>query len=147
MEEERLGPVDGFDQDQAAGEADKGSIAFCGLFAAHCNALEAFELAHRLLDTGAGLIEYLGKEEAWPVLGIRTPRDDWNNAPPATGGAIGGGIIALVSQRRARRDVRPDVERDFQLGAVADLATSQMEADGQAIEVRLEVDLAREPAA
>ena len=140
-----LGRVDGFDQDQAASECDECAIALCGLLAAHGDALEAFQLAHRLFDPGAGLVEQLGKE-VWPVLGIRAMRNDGNDTAFAAGGAIGGRVVALVGQRRAGRDVGPDVERGFKLGAIADLAAGQVESNGQAVEIRLEVDLAGEAA-
>src|SRR5947209_13729602 len=74
-------------------------------------------------------------------------RDDRHSPALATGVAVGLRIIALVGQRCARRDVRPDVERGLELRAVADLAPGQVEADRQAVEIRLEVDLAREAAA
>ena len=73
-------------------------------------------------------------------------RNDWGDTPPAARRAIGREIVAFVGQRRARRDVRPDVERGFELGAVAGLSAGQMEGNGQAVEIRLEVDLGREPA-
>jgi hypothetical protein len=45
--------VDGFDQDERAGEGDEGGVVFCGLLAAERDALEALELADGLLDAGA----------------------------------------------------------------------------------------------
>jgi len=56
------------------------------------------------------------------------------------------GVIAFVSQCRPRLDVRPDLEPDWQLRAVADLGSGQMEAERQAAEVGLKMDLAGEPA-
>jgi hypothetical protein len=40
----RLGRVDGFDQDKAAGESDGGSVVLGGLLAAQGDAFEAFQL-------------------------------------------------------------------------------------------------------
>jgi hypothetical protein len=45
--------------------------------------------------------------------------DDRDNPAPAASGAIAGGVVAFVGQRHAGWDVRPDIKRDFKLGAVA----------------------------
>jgi len=137
--------VDGFDQDQPASKSDEGTIAVGGLLAAEGDALEALQFADGLLDAGAGSVEYFW-EEGRSGLGIGTVRDDGDDTPPPAGRAIGRRIVAFVGQGRARGDVRADVERDFELGAIARLATGQMEGDRQAVEIRLEVDLGREPA-
>src|SRR4051812_2621911 len=63
-----LGRVDGFDDDEAKSECDEGCKVLVRFLAAECNSLEALELAHKLLDTGAGSIECL-REESRPVLG------------------------------------------------------------------------------
>src|SRR5829696_6515446 len=47
---------------------DEGSEVLVRFLATERNALEALELAHKLLDTGAGAIERL-REERRPVLG------------------------------------------------------------------------------
>ena len=57
-----LGRVDGFDQDEAERERDEGAVIAGGLLAAERNALEALELADRLFDAGACLVEGLWKE-------------------------------------------------------------------------------------
>jgi hypothetical protein len=59
---------------------------------------------------------------------------------------VGLAIIALVRYRDARADVRPDVERCLELGAVADFTAGQMEVERVAIEISLEVDFGREAA-
>src|SRR5215212_9782672 len=64
----RLGPVDGFDDDEAQSECDEGSEVPVRFLAAERNALEALELADELLDAGAGAIERL-REERWSVPG------------------------------------------------------------------------------
>src|SRR3954465_1882866 len=64
----RLGRVDGFDDDEAQSECDEGCKVLVRFLATERNALEALELADQLLDTGAGSIECL-REERWPVLG------------------------------------------------------------------------------
>jgi hypothetical protein len=81
--------VDGFDQDQRASEGDNGAEAFCGFFASQGDALESLELAHRLLDAGAGFVEQLGKE-AGPVFGVGAVWDDRDDAALAAAGAVGG---------------------------------------------------------
>ena len=82
-----LGPVDGFDQDQAAREADKGGIAFRGLVATHRDPLEALQFAHGLLDPSTGPVEHFRKV-ARPVLGVRAVWDYRNDAAFLAGGAV-----------------------------------------------------------
>jgi len=48
-----LGRVDGFDQDEPAGESDDGCEVLFGFFASHGHALEALDLANELLDARA----------------------------------------------------------------------------------------------
>src|SRR3954452_7198835 len=64
----RLGGVDGFDDDEAQSKCDEGSEVLVRLLAAERHPLEALQLAHKLLDAGAGAIERL-REERRPVLG------------------------------------------------------------------------------
>ena len=45
-----LGPVDGFDQDEAAGEREQRSEVLCRLLASQRDAFEPLELADRPLD-------------------------------------------------------------------------------------------------
>ena len=90
-------------------------------------------------------VEQLGEEHR-PLSGVGPVRDHRDDAPGATRCPVCLGVVAFVSQCRPRLDVRPDVERGWQLRAVADLASGQVEAERQAAEVGLEVDLAGEPA-
>jgi hypothetical protein len=55
--------------------------------------------------------------------------------------------IALVAQRGAWGDVRPDIEQDLETGCVRDLSAGQIERDDVARIVRLGMDFRREPAA
>src|SRR3954468_570354 len=64
----RLGGVDGFDDDEAQSKCDEGSEVLVRLLAAERHPLETLQLAHKLLDAGAGAIERL-REERRPVLG------------------------------------------------------------------------------
>jgi hypothetical protein len=137
--------VDGFNQDETASKCHEGTVAFGGLLASQGDALEAFQLADGLLDARAGSVEHF-REESGLVFCVGAVRDDRDDATLSTSCAVGGGIVAFVRQGCARRDVRPDVERDFELDAVVRLAAGQMEGNGQAVEVRLEVDFAREAA-
>ena len=50
-----LGGVDGFDQDERAGEGNEGSEVLGGLLAAQGDAFEAFELADGLFDAGISM--------------------------------------------------------------------------------------------
>jgi hypothetical protein len=56
-------------------------------------------------------------------------------------------VISLIRHRDARADVGADVERRFELCAVAGLATCQVEVERVAVEIGLEVDFGRETAA
>ena len=138
-----VGRVDGFNQDQAASKCDEGTVALGSLFASQGNALEAFQFAHRLLDAGSGFVERfrknVGRSLAFDLCGITGAMPRLRQAA-----RLVAEVIAFVGQRRPRRDVGADAERGFQLGAVADLAAGQMEGDGQAVKIRLEVDFARE---
>ena len=49
--EANLGGVEGFDEDEAEGEGDKGAVVLGGFLAAERHTLEAFELTNELLDT------------------------------------------------------------------------------------------------
>ncbi len=60
-----LGGVDGFDKDEAESKGYNGTVVLGRLLAAQRHALEALELAHKLLDAGAGAGECLRKER-WP---------------------------------------------------------------------------------
>src|SRR3954466_5078462 len=141
-----LGRVDGFEDDEAKSECDEGCKVLVRFLATERKALEALELAHKLLDTGAGSIECL-REEGWPVLGRCLERDHWADATLARGRAIGFGIIAFVPHSRAGRDVGPKIKQDLKLRAVAGLTLCEVKREGASIQISLEVDLGREPAA
>ena len=129
--------MDGFDQDEATREGDKGCVTLDGFLAAENDALEALQLADRLLDAGAALVERAW-EEAGSIRRIVPMWDYWANSPLAGGGAVGLRIIAFVGQRRTRPDVGTDVQQCLELTAVARLATGQMEGDGQPGEILVE---------
>ena len=138
--------MDGFDQDETAGERDERGVVLGSFFAPEGNALEPLELAHGVLDPSAALIEGLG-EEGRAIFGIGAARDDRADVPLPRGLTVWLCVVSLVGQRRPGRDVRADIEQDVKLPAVAGLAPGQVEGQGQAIKVGLEVDLGREPAA
>src|SRR5438045_1143393 len=79
-----LGRVDGFDDDEAQSECDEGCKVLVRFLATERNSLEALELAHKLLDTGAGSIECL-REERRPVPGRCLDRDHRADAALARG--------------------------------------------------------------
>jgi hypothetical protein len=138
--------VDGFDQNEAAGERDERGVVLGSFFAPERNALEPLELADGLLDPSAALIESLG-EEGRAIFGIGAARDDRADVPLPRGLTVRGCVVPLVGQRRPGRDVRTNIKQDFKLLAVAGFAPSQMDGKGQAVKVGLKVDLGREPAA
>lgn len=104
--ENALTRVDGFDQDEAAGEGDEGAVVPGGLFAAKGDAFESLELSEGLLDAGAGLVERLG-EEGGLVLGIRAIRDDRADAAIAGGLPVGLGIPRGPAGGRPEGRLRP----------------------------------------
>ena len=91
----RLGPVDGFHQDQSAGKRNKSSETFGCFLATHRDPLKTFELSDRLLDAGAPAIEALGEVFRLILCG-RPIRDHRDDAAFATGGAVLLGIVAFV---------------------------------------------------
>jgi hypothetical protein len=141
-----LGRVDGFYQDEGAGERDEGGEVLLGFLAAQGDAFEALDFADSLLDAGAALVEGLGKESG---LGgdIVAVRDGGADAASARRLSVCLGIVTLVAEHRSRGDVRPDVEQGFEIAAVAGLAAGQMEGQRQAVEIGLQVDFAGKPAA
>src|SRR4051794_36787517 len=141
-----LGRVDGFDDDKAQSECDEGSEVLVRFLAAERNSLEALELAHKLLDAGTGSIECL-REESRPVLGRCLERDHRADAALAGGRAIGLAVVSFVPHGRAGRDVRPKIEQNLELRAVAGLTLREVEREWASIQISLEVDLGRETAA
>src|ERR671938_1694413 len=141
-----LGHVDGFGDDEAESESDERAEVPVRLLTAERDALEALELADKLLDPGAGPIECLRKESR-SAPGCRLVRDRRTDAALTRRRAGALAIIAFVPESRARRDVRAKIEQDFELGAVARLAACQMEGKRQAIEFGFEMDLGREASA
>ena len=49
-------------------------------------------------------------------------------------------MVALVADCGARRDVRADIEQRFEVRRVGSLAAGQIEGDGTAVEIGLEMD-------
>jgi hypothetical protein len=68
--------VDGFDQDEAESKRDERAVISLCLLATQRDALEPFEFADRLLDTGAAFVENFRKEggNAFGVGSIRNCR-------------------------------------------------------------------------
>jgi hypothetical protein len=138
--------VDGFDDDESEGERNKGAEVSRGLLAAERNALEAFELADRLLDARARPIERLRKESR-PVLLIGLVRNHRGDATLARRRTVALSGVSLVAHRGTGRDVRSKIKQGLELRAVARLTAREVEGQRQAIEVDLEVNFGREAAA
>lgn len=138
--------MDGFNQHEPACKTDDGGVADVGLFAAHGDALEPLELADRLFNARPEFIDTLGKKAA-SLLRILTPRDHRCDATRKRGDTVGVAVISLVGHRDARANLRADVERCLELGAVAGFTTGQVEVERVAVEISLEVDFGRESAA
>ena len=62
-------------------------------------------------------------------------KNGWADAALARRVAVGLGVVALVAEHRARRDVGADVEQDLEIAAVAGFAASKMERERQAVEI------------
>ena len=135
----RLGRVDGFDQDEAEGERDEGTVIARSLLATKGDALEALEFADGLLDARPRFVEDF-REESWSVGCSRAMRNDRTNAALAGAVAIGFGVVTFVGDGGARQNIGSDVEQEFEVAAVAGFAPGQMEGERQAVEVDLEVD-------
>jgi hypothetical protein len=73
-------------------------------------------------------------------------RDDGNSAAIPRRLPIGLAGVPLIADCRARIDVGTKSEQDGKVRRIAFLAAGQIEGDGMAVEVRLQVDLGREPA-
>ena len=134
-----LGRVDGFDQDEAEGERDEGTVIARSLLATKGDALEALEFADGLLDARPRFVEDF-REESGSVGCSRAMRNDRTNAALAGAVAIGFGVVTFVGDGGARQNIRSDVEQEFEVAAVAGFAPGQMEGERQAVEVDLEVD-------
>ncbi len=141
-----LGRVDGFDEDEHESKRDEGAVVLGCLLAAQGDALEALELADGLLDPGAAAIESFREEGG---CGFAGSPERYGGADAACAGrlAVGLAVVAFVADGCAGDNVRPEVEQDREMTAVARLACGQIEGDGQAAEIGLEVDLGREAAA
>jgi hypothetical protein len=138
--------VDGFDQDEGASERDEGSEVLRGLLAAQGDPFEALDLADALLDASASLVEDAGKEFGL-CGGILAVRNGGADAAPAGCRSVGLGVVPFVAEHRPGRDVGTDVEQDFEIATVAGLAAGQVEGQGQAVEIGLQVDFGGKPAA
>jgi hypothetical protein len=138
--------VDGFYQDEGAGERDEGGEILSGLLAAQGDAFETLELAIALLDAGSPLVEDLGKEGGLG-FGVVPVRNDGTDAAAARRLSVGPGIVAFVAENSAGRDVGADIEQDLEVAAIAGLAAGQMKGQRQAVEIGLQVDFGGKPAA
>src|ERR1700704_5187774 len=116
------------------------------LLATRCDALESFELADCLLDTGAALVQNFRKEVGH-VFGVGSIRYRRAYSALACGLAVLFGIVALVAERGARIDIGADVEKRLEVATVAGLATGEMKRDGQAAEICLQMNLGRKSTA
>ena len=106
LERNRLGPVDGFDQDEGGGEGDEGAEVCGRLFAAQSDAFEAFELPDGLFDAGPSPVERPCKA-LWPVFGVLSVGNDGQGASFPGELAVSGTVIALVGDDDAGRTSGP----------------------------------------
>ena len=84
---ERLGRVDGFDQDEAESKRDKRAVILRRLLASKRDTLEALELADRLFDSCPRLVQCFWKEGGH-VFGVGSVRDCWTYSALACGLAV-----------------------------------------------------------
>ena len=99
-----------------------------------------------MFDAGAASVEGLGEEVGF-VLFVGLGRDDGNDPALSRRLTVCLAGIALVADRGARVDVGTKPEQDVEVRRVALLAAGQIEGDGMAVEIGLQVDLGREAAA
>jgi hypothetical protein len=120
--------VDGFYQDEAAGEGGEGGVVHGCFFAAESDPLEALQLADGLLDASAGLVDLL-REEGRSAARSGAAGDDGADAARSGRLPVAFRIIALIGQGGAR-DVWADVEEDLEVPAVAGLSARKAQASG-----------------
>jgi hypothetical protein len=137
--------VDGFNEDHGQSESDDRGVILRGFLASECDTLEALELADGLLDAGTPAVEGFWEEGGSIFVG-RPRRDHGADATRSGRLTVGLGVVALVADGGARRDVWPEVEQDGKMAAVARLAGGQIEGDWETVEVGFEMDLGREAA-
>lgn len=138
--------MDGLDQDEPEDKGDDRRVIPSGLFATHGKPLESFRLADQDLDPCPQSIKRL-REKPRLIPDVRTIGNDRQATVISCGRAIGLGIVALVGDHGARRDLGFLAEQDFELLAIRGLGAGQMEVERQPIEVALDVDLRAEAAA
>ena len=80
------------------------------------------------------------------MLGVFATRDDRCDTARNRGSPVCIAIVSLIGHRDARADIRADVERCLELRAVAGFARGQVEVEGVAVEIGLEVDFGRKAA-
>ena len=68
--------------------------------------------------------------------------NNWDDPALSRRRTVGSAIVAFIGDGGSGFDVRTDIERGLELRAVACLPAGQVEGDGQAAEVGLEVDFA-----
>lgn len=137
--------MDGFYADEGECESDEGAVVLDCLLAPERNALEAFQFTDRLLDASAASVEG-SRKELRPVPGIALDRNDRADAAGTRSLTIGRAIVALVAHGSTRGDVKPTIEQDRKLSAVARLALGQVEGEWRSLKIDLEVDRGREAA-
>ena len=102
--------------------------------AVQCDALEAVELAHGLLDASAAPVE-----GACEVLGGRSGvglvRDDRDSTASSGGGSVSAAVVALVGDHGAGRAIRAKVEQGLEHRRVGLLAACDLEGDRMAVEI------------
>ena len=140
-----LGRVDELDQVEARNDSHERAEVPCGLIAAQGDTLEALELAHGDLDARPGFVENVWKVRG-SVLCVGLLRDDRHDAARAAQGAVGLAVVALVADGGARRDVGAEIEKHREVRAIALLSAGEIEGDGQAVLVGLQMDLGGEAA-
>ena len=77
--------MNGFEDDEPAGECDEACFIVCGFLAAERDASEAFEFAESLFDAGAGAIEP-SSEEGRLRLGVDFERSHRSDAAALAAG-------------------------------------------------------------
>ena len=123
-----LDRVDGFHQDQAACEADNCREAHCAFLARKATRLKRLSLPTACSTRAPGLVEF-GWKKAPTLLSGAPAGNHRGDAADTRGIAIGTAVVTFIGHHQARTDVGSDIQRGFELDAVARLAPGQVEVE------------------
>jgi hypothetical protein len=125
---ERLGRVDGFDEDDCKDECQERSKVDSSFLAPEGYPLEALDFADRDFDASSGGVEDFRKE-LWLIFDMGPVRDGRTHAAVARSLPIGLRVVSFVGERGARVDVWSDIQQSWELRTVGGFASGQQISD------------------